>query len=255
MGGEKAVQEVIEVAAREGGEQLAERLTATALTHGPAIIRGARVSPARFLAAFESVEPALKEAALQGIRREPELMARMVAEVGREALMVEAKHPGVGVKVLQSLGAEGAVVAAKLPTDEAIRLTRIAPKVASVPAGERSELLRLIGQAPGRTLSLLERHPNVLTTGALLTAFLASKQELLGNEELVVGPEGSIRKAGKPGLISRILAMFHEPIALLFYAIGAAIVLWSGIKLWGTYRITRAKVAAECPQKVNSGPH
>lgn len=244
LGGEKAVREVLETATREGGEQLVERLAAAATTHGSVILRGAKVSPAKFLTAFESVEPSLREAALQGIRREPDLMARLVAEVGRDALVVEARHPGIGIKVLKELGADGANIAAKLSADEAVRLSRMAKSVGSAPTPQRRELLDLVAKAPAKTMSLLEKHPNVLTTAALLTAFLASKEQLFGNEEVVVGPDGAIIKKGKPGFFSRILELFHGPVSGLLYLAGAAFVVWAGIKIWGTYRITRVKVAS-----------
>jgi len=244
LGGEKAVAELLETAGREGGEQLVERLATAATAHGPAILHGAKVSPAKFLSAFDSVEPALREAALQGIRREPDLMARLVAEVGRDALLVEARHPGVGVKVLKELGADGASLAAKLPTDEAIQLSRIAKSMNGVPPSQRRELMDLVASAPTKTMSLLEKHPNVLTTAAILTAFLASKEQLFGSEEVIVGPDGKIIKVGKTGFISAVLSLFHTPVAALLYLVGAAFVAWAGIKLWGTYRATRAKVVS-----------
>ena len=244
LGGEKGVHKILETASREGGEQLAERLAASATTHGSVILQGAKVSPAKFLTAFESVEPALREAALQGIRREPDLMARLVAEVGRDALLVEARHPGVGIKMLKELGADGANVAAKLSTDEAVQLSRIAKSVGGAPATQRRELLDLVAKAPAKTMSLLEKHPKVLTTAAMLTAFLASKEQLFGSEEVIVGPDGKIIKVGKPGFVSGILSLFHGPVSGLLYLVGATFVAWAGIKIWGTYRTTRAEVAA-----------
>ena len=244
IGGEKAVKEVVEKAAREGGEELAEKLGRYASEYGVAFLRGAELSPKTFISAFEELAPGMRIAAIQAIRREPELIPVLVERFGVDALEVAVKHPGVGTKLLSELGEEGAAVAKNLTTDEAIQLSKVAGNIAKLPSSERSQLLEVITRSPEKVLDLLERHPKVLTSGTLLAAFLASKDQALGRDEVTIGPDGRITRVFKSGLVERLLKEHSGGFGWLVGVLGLVLVCWATIRLWGIYCITKLKVAS-----------
>lgn len=57
LGGEKTVQEVLEKAAKEGGEALVEKTARYTVEYGPIVLRGAKESPLKFISAFEKLPP------------------------------------------------------------------------------------------------------------------------------------------------------------------------------------------------------
>ncbi len=240
IGGERAAEELLERAAKEGGHQLAEKLAREATEHGAVILRGAKESPARFVKAFEELAPNLRAGALQAVSREPELMSGLVSQFGREALEIGAKHPGVGASLMKTFGREGVEVVQKLSRDEAIQMARLSSRLASVPAPQRSQLFKTLAKAPGKVIDLLEKNPKVLMTAAGLTAFLASKDQILGSKPVIVDPDGTVRPA--PGLAEKIAEMFKKPFSAVIGVIGAAIAGLAAIKLWASYRISRVKV-------------
>jgi hypothetical protein len=253
LGGETLAREALEKAAQEGGEKLAQRLATLALEHGAALLKVARPSPSRFVSAFDELTPVLQQGAAHAINREPDLMARLFSSVGKEALTAAAEHPGVGTRVMEVLGREGAETLGRVTTDQAVQLARLAPQIAKVPEAERRTLLELIGKAPGRILDLLETHPKVLATSAALAGFLAAKDQLLGKDEIELGPEGRPMVARKPGLVGTLTHEFHRPLSGIVGILGLAIAAWAAIKLWATYRVSRAKVTA-AEKNAASGP-
>lgn len=67
----------------------------------------------------------LQEGATQAITCEPDLMASLFAQFGKDALAAAAVHPGVGTRVLESLGRPGAALLSKVSEDQAIQLGRL----------------------------------------------------------------------------------------------------------------------------------
>jgi hypothetical protein len=240
LGGAALARESLEKALQEGGEALAQKLVSRSLEYGPAILKVARSSPSRFVAAFDELSPALRQAAAHAITREPDRMARLFADLGKNALLVAALHPGVGTPVLEALGREGAETLARLNTDQAVRLSRIAPQLARVAEPQRRELLALAGRAPGRILDLLEAHPKVLLTSAGVASFLALKDELLGTSDLTVDEDGMVRGVSRPGFIERVARQtaqtFHKPLAALIWIAGVILLAAGAIKLWALFR-------------------
>ncbi len=244
VGGEAAVKEVLEKAAREGGEELAQKLARYTTEYGAAVVQGARGSPAKFVSAFEGLSPTVRQGALQAIRREPELMSGLVSDFGRDALVVGARHPGVGPQLLRKLGPEGTGLLKDLSTDQAIQLGRLSPDIARASSLQRAQLLELIRRAPGRVLDILERHPKILATGAALGAFLAVKDKILGGSEVVLDANGKPVVVSKPGFVERVVKVFQRPLTGIMLVLGAFLAGWAVIRLWAAYRISRLRIAA-----------
>lgn len=244
LGGETLAREALEKAAQEGGENLAQRLATLTVEHGAALLKVAKPSPSKFVSAFEELNPAMQKAAAHAITREPDLMARLFSTVGREALTAAGKHPGVGTQVMEALGREGAETLNRVTTDQAIQLARLAPQIAKVPEPDRQALLNLIAKAPGRILDLLEKHPIVLASSVALAGFLAAKEQLLGKDEIAIGKDGKPVVVRKPGLFGTLTHEFRWPLSGIIGMLGLAIAAWAAIKLWATYRVSRAKVIA-----------
>jgi hypothetical protein len=235
LGGEKAVQEVLEKAAKEGGDVLVEKTARYTVEYGPVVLRGAKDSPLHFISAFERLPPTLRTGAIQEMRREPELMTRLIGEHGEKALEVAARHPSVGPRVLSKVGRESSEFLVSQPTDHVIRVARISDDIAKASPAQRRDLMHLISRAPEKTLNLLETHPKVLMTSAALTAFLAAKDQILGTEEIVIGPDGKPVTVGKTsalrGVIKELGNIVKDPLAIFAAVAGFIIVLVALIKL------------------------
>ena len=235
IGGEKAAEDLLEKAAQEGGQDIAQKLAGEASEYGVVILKAAKPSPAKFVAAFEELAPELRTGAVEALGREPEAMSGLVSQFGKDALEVGARHPGVGVSLMETFGKEGVEIADKLSRDEGIQLARLSKEIAAVPASEQNQLMKMIGQAPGKVLDLLEEHPRVLTTAAGLTAFLAAKDQILGPKPIIIDPDGTIRPA--PGLAEKVIDKFRRPLTAVIGIIGLAIASWAGIRAWAAYRV------------------
>jgi len=235
LGGEKAVQEVLEKAAKEGGEELVERTARYSVEYGPVVLRGAKESPLHFISALDKLPPTLRIGAIQELRREPELMLRLVADYGETAFEVAARHPSVGPSVLSKIGRESSEFLVTHPTDQVIRVARLSEDIARASPAQRRDLMYLIGKAPEKTLNLLETHPNVLKTGATLAALLMVKDQILGTEEIVIGPDGMPVKIGKAslleGIVKEIGNIIKNPLAILAAVAGLVIAVVALLKL------------------------
>lgn len=246
IGGEALAREVLEKAAQEGGEKLAEKLATQTLKHGAALLKVAKQSPSKFILAFDELTPSMQKAAAQAITREPDLMARLFSSVGKEALTAAAQHPGVGSRVVNVLGREGTEVLSKVTTDQAIQLSRLAPKIAEVAEPQRRTLIEMIGKAPERIMDLLEKHPRVLYTGAGVASFLAVKDQILGGSEIITDEDGVVTSVRKRGIFETLweesLETFTAPLGGLIWIVAIILLAWGGIKLWAVLRIEKAKV-------------
>src|SRR5688572_19367708 len=256
MGGEAAVRETLEAAAREGGEALVNKTTQYALAHGPLALQAMRAAPARMAGALDALPPALVKPALHAAAREPQVVTRIVTEFGSGALEVAAKHPGVGTRIVQNFGDDGVKVGRALSTDQAVALARHADDIAALAPAQRSALLGKIASSPRVVLEFLEKHPRVLTTAAGVGTVLALKDEIVGTSEIVTGPDGQPVAVAKPGLIERVIVSERSPIRTGLNALVLVLVAflagWALIRLWGTWRVQRVRVAHEVSKSAKS---
>lgn len=235
LGGEKTVQEVLEKAAKEGGEALVEKTARYSVEYGPIVLRGSKESPLKFISAFEKLPPNLRTGAIQEMRRETELMLRLAGDYGETALEIGARHPGVGPTVLSKIGRESSEFLVTHPTDQVIRVSRFADDIGRATPAHRSDLMGLISSAPEKILNLLETHPNILKTSAALAAFLAAKDQILGTQEVVIGPDGkpvTIGKVGALGVLGESIEnVLKSPLAIFSAVAGLVIAVAALLKL------------------------
>ena len=248
FGGREAVERVLIVAQREGGETLVARITRLTADHGPGVLRAVEPAPARMAGAIDNLAPALRGPAIRAAEREPTLMARLVGAHGDEALEVAARHPGVGEQLVTTLGREGIESGARLSTPQATLLARHADDIAQLPAADRSAFFAMLRRAPDRVLGALERHPQVLKRGAqVVIAGQVVTGGVIGmyalRDELFGRPDAQGR-----GFVERLtndtFQTFHRPLSLGLLLLAAAIATWALAHGWGVTRIARARAAA-----------
>jgi hypothetical protein len=225
FGGETAVRELLEVAEREGGEALVQTISKQAGKYGVVALQAAKGSPRLVAEAVEKLPTELAENGLRAIAREPVVMQAVIRDVGQEGLEVAAKHPGVGSQIARVLGKEGSIAAREVPQEAAIGLARHADEIAKLAPAQKTGLLEAFKKTPGRVVAFLEKHPKTLLTAAAVTAFLATKDEILGIN-------------GQAGFLERLV---EKPVTFVGYVLAGLVGLWGSMRLWFSYRGLRAK--------------
>lgn len=229
FGGEAAVREIFEKAAQEGGEVAAKQLAGYTERFGLAALRAVEVAPGRMLPALEKMSGDLLGPAIYAAAREPALVTKLVTEYGESALMVAAKHPGVGPEIATTLGREGIDTALRLPTPQAVRLARCAEDIAAapVPPSSKNAVLNAIARAPGRVLDEIEKHPKILMTAAGCATLVAISHDW---KDPIFG------QPGQPGFADRsldkVLATFKSPISTVIVLIGLGLIAWCGTRIF-----------------------
>ena len=227
LGGEVAIRELLQQAEKEGGEALVKSLSDQAAKFGIVALQAAKGAPHVVVPAVEQLPKELMEKGLRAIAHEPAAMQKLISETGQEAFEAAARHPGVGADIVRTLGKEGAETLSKLSDDAALQLARSAPEIAALPVAERSSLLAAMKSNTAKVLTFLEKHPKTLLTSAAVTAFLASKDELLGTNDA-------------PGFIERVLG---EPLRWGGFARAGLLFLWGAMRLTFAYRGLRKRTA------------
>jgi hypothetical protein len=248
FGGKRAVREIGERVAREGGEEAVEQLARLTRFHGLDAIRAARKvdDMAPVLRSVDNLGDDAAGAALRRLAGESgERLARLTRSYGTRALRAEIKHPGVGTRLVQALGDDGAELAMKLNTDQAVQLARHADEIAELPPARRRGIMALFGQNTKKMLAFTGRfvkdNPGkVLFTGAATGVILAKSDKILGGATIKYDEQGQPHVVQQSGLVGRLV---REPlmrildVLLPIVAVGAA--AWFALKLWGVYRSSR----------------
>jgi hypothetical protein len=243
MGGHAAVRETLERAAREGGEQLAARVSRYGVTHGPVALRAFRTSPAKMVAAFDALPENLVRPALQAAAREPDTLVRLVASHGAGALETAARHPGIGSKLIATFGDDGLRLGRNLTTDQAVVVSRHAEEIARLSAPQRAGVMQALSRSPARVVGYLERHPKVLLTAAGVVTIVAMKDEIVGTTQLALDAAGNPIAVAKPGFIERLVG---EPVKqatnLIGLVLASILAGWGAIQLWAVWRLRALRV-------------
>jgi len=250
MGGRAAVREILEQSSREGGEQLVRRVTQYGIEEGPIALRAIKPAPAKIVEALDGLSPQLRTGALRAIDREPAMMTQLVRQYGSGALETAVRHPGVGERLVETLGDEGITLGRKLTTDQSIVVARHAEDIAKLAPAEGSGIVGKILRSPGPVLDYLEAHPKVLRTAAGVAVVMAIKDDILGDKgKSIVRPDGTVvTTPAHPGLIERMFPQAVRatafPITILVLVAAAGVAGWFGIHLWAKWRMQRLRHAA-----------
>jgi hypothetical protein len=255
MGGKTAVRELLEQSSEEGGEQLVKRVTQYGVENGPMALRAIRLAPAKVVASLDGLSPELRAAGLRAIERDPQLMTQIVKEYGSAGLEVSAEHPGVGARLVESLGNDGISIGRKLTTDQAIAVARHADEIANLAPAERAGILRKILKSPGPVLDYLEAHPRILVTAGGVAVVMAIKDDVIGDRgNSYVQPNGTIvTTPPHPGLIERILPRSvraaSPQISIIGFAFAAGLIGWFAVHLHGKWRMQKVRLANACDKQ------
>jgi hypothetical protein len=239
LGGETAVREVFEQVAKETGEEGVQKLVLLSKSCGLDAIRAAKVAP-RLTTLAEGVSPELAPSALRALLRPEEraLLEPLSNELATGALEAAARHPGVGVQVVNELGVAGLKASKQYDTDAIIQLVRSseAKSVAALPAAQKSGLLKRVAQ-------FIEQHPKTVLGAAGLGLFIRYKDDLLGDKgEIVLGPDGTPIYVPKTGILERSSNRIFD----WLLPIGAAIIgLWGANRLFWAWRWSKVSYAAK----------
>jgi hypothetical protein len=221
LGGQKAVQEMLEQAMKEGGEVLMKQSAQLAEKHGMIAVKALHGAPGTVVRALDGIPSEMAENGLRAIAREPVAMQSMVKEFGSTALETAAKHPGLAAPVSR-LGSEGFDIARQVTTQEATILARHADDIAKLPAAERTAVMDLIKKSPGKVLAWMEKHPKLLVTGAVAGTVVLARKELFGEGDT----PGFFERAG-----GALYETFKAPVNIAVAGLCGIIVLWAALKM------------------------
>jgi hypothetical protein len=253
VGGETAVREVAERALREGGEETVEALARLTRGYGADVLRAAENS-VKIPSVLKAVDELPKDAVAPALRRlaagaEGKSLAVLTSEYGSKALLAEVRHPGIGRQFLRHLGSDGAELAMKLDTKQAITLARHTEDIAKLAPAQRDGVLHLLHNDAERMVAFMgrwmEKNPGkTLFTAAATTVLLTHSDAILGGGTIMPDDPANPHFMPNPGLLERMFQFIFAPllrVLLPLIAVGAA--LWIAIKLWVVWRIGRAKIA------------
>jgi hypothetical protein len=226
IGGERAVREVLEKAALQGGDELVAGVVAVAKSGGPRTLKAIGSDPALMTRALQALPEGRMADAVIEASRQPALMSKLVRAHGDEVLAASARHPGVGAQVIDEFGGAGLKAAKSLGTDDVILLVRT-KGFRELPVAAQAKFLGLLERNPQGVTQLLK----LAAGGAaiVLTADFVNQAE----EKLLGG-------AGETGPLV-------EPMAATGRALGVLLVVvvggYAAIKLWGVWRRTKRRSA------------
>ncbi|RMG40091.1 MAG: hypothetical protein D6725_04085 [Planctomycetota bacterium] len=256
-GGREFVERVTSKLLREGGEEALERAGRLAAKHGPDVLRAIDNAPSvrRVLSVLDELPEHEARAAIRRLAgtggRE---LARMTEKMGARVLRAEIRHPGVGGRLVQTLGDDGVRLAARLDRTEAVTLAQHADDIAKLPPQLRRGVLQMLYDNTKAMMQwmrrFVEKHPGkVLFTTAATALILQNREAVLGGAEIVFDENGKPIGIRKPGLVDRMVDKVVTPVVSVVRTMLsiAAVVMglfgagWLAIKLWFLYRSERRK--------------
>jgi len=244
LGGKTAVSVLLQRAASEGGEELVDRVVQFGSRYGPLALMAIEPSPSQMVRAFDRLPPDLIGPAIQAAAREPKLLSRLVSAYGNAALELAGRQPGIGPALVEKLGPDGIRIGNRLTTDQAVALARHAGDIAALPSAERNQFMDAMMKAPAQVLDYLETHPKVLLTTGGVSAFIAAKDNLLGN---AVQPTG--QQASSAGLVERVItrlsAKFERPMTVVVMIIVICIIAYLIIQLRSAWKLNAIRLERE----------
>lgn len=227
IGGERAVREILEKAALQGGDELVASVVAVAKAGGPRTLTAIGAEPALMTRALRALPEGRMADAVIEAARQPALMGKLVRAHGDDVLAASAKHPGVGAQVIDEFGGAGLKAAKSLGTDDVILLVK-AKGFRELPIAAQTKFLGLLERNPQGVTNLIK----LAAGGAaiVLTADFVNKAE----EKLLGG-------AGETGpLVGPMAATGRALGVLLVVVLGG----YAAIKLLGVWWRTKRRAGA-----------
>ncbi len=272
-GGQELVERVTRSAVKQGGDDAVEQVAKLTSKYGPEALSAIDNAPSIMpvLSALDEIPEAQAKAAIARLAagsagRE---LAESVTRYGAVAIRSELAHPGVGLALVRSFGDEGAELASKLTSDQAIAIARHADEIAKLPPAQRSGVLAMLRNDTEKMVSFLgrfvENNPGkTLFTAATTTVILAEPDRILGGDEVIFDAEGNPIVVTKTGLVDRgmaaggeaaahVSAEYLRPLyltAMVF--VGTFVALWLMLKLWHINRREKMKTKATA-KKLSQG--
>ena len=252
-GSQELLERVTSKAAKEGGDEAMEQVAKLAGKHGPEALAALDNVPnlLPIMKVLDELPPGQINAALVRLAagKPGRELAEGIGKFGLAALRSELKHPGVGLSLVRNFGEEGAELAARLTTDQAVSVGRHADQIARLPTAQRNGIMALLRNDTERVIGFLGRFVQAnpgktLFTVATTTVILAEPERILGGDEIVFDAEGNPIVVQKAGLVGRtveaggvaaehVSERYLRPVFLAIMAfLGTFAVLWMGIKLW-----------------------
>lgn len=251
--GQETVERLTARTLKEGGEASLEQMAKMTAAHGPDVLRALDNAPnvKPLLNALEQLPPSdiSKAAARLSSGAQGKELAETTMQYGVTALRSEVSHPGIGGRLVKTLGNDGAVLCGKLTTDQAIAIGRYSDDIAKLASPQRSDVLALIEKDKDRFFDFLgrfiEANPGkTLFSASTMAVLLSNSERLLGGDEIVYRPDGTPTIATKPGLFGRaggglynlIVELLSGPIQWIAIVISATIAAFTSLKMWVLYR-------------------
>ncbi len=262
QGGKQLVIKVTAKAAKEGGDETVQQVAKLVSKYGPDALKACDNAPSigPVLSALDEipatqVKSALTKLAAGTTGRE---LAQTVTKHGAKAIVSELNHPGVGMVLVRALGDDGAELATKMTTDQAITVARHVDDLAKLPAAQRSGVMAMFRKDTDRMASFVgnfvKANPGkTLFTVATTTVVLAEPERILGGEEVVFDADGNPIVISKGGVIGRSIEAtgqaarhvsdgYIRPLYLTLMAfLGTFFALWLILKLWHIHRREKLK--------------
>lgn len=213
-GGQEVMERVAATALKQGGDETVEQVAKLTGKYGPDALAALDNSPSMLpvIKALEELPEAEVKSALTKLAAGApgRQLAESVGRFGVAALRTELKHPGVGLVLVRSLGDEGVDLASRLSSDQAVAIGRHADDISKLPAAQRSGVLAMIRNDTERMIGFVgrfvEANPGkTLFTVATTTVILAEPDRILGGDDVVFDADGNPIVVQKAGLAGRTL--------------------------------------------------
>lgn len=221
-GGERAIRELVEKVAMEGGEQLVGEVVALAKSQGPRVIKAIEADPVVMTRALRSIPEDKIAGSLAESMRNPGLIAKLTRRHGAEALELSASHPGVGAKVIDEFGESGLKAARALETEDMITLAKV-KGLNDLPSTSRRDFLETLGRNPKGVNQAIK-------VAAAGTALVLTADFVTRLKEETLGETGRFNRQSN--------TLLWSVVALIVAVFGG----YAGIKLWGVWKNQQAKL-------------
>jgi hypothetical protein len=223
-GGEKAVIEIVERATKQGGDELAQQVVTLTRKQGSRALEAVSADPAVMVKALKSVPEDRLVSIVAESARNPDLIAKLVRTHGDEVLLTSARHPGVGMQVIEEFGTGGLKAANALSTDKMLVLGRT-KGFGQLPEASQKMFSGMLNRSPKEVVNAL-----IIIGGGAAILLTADKVNQIA--DIVIGTPD------KPGPLI-------EPVITYTWIVGGIVVAfllgYAGIKLRGIWRATRKK--------------